>query len=627
LLAKREVLCLFSFFYNFFSFFSFFKSKIMNKNFTKTIVNIFLLPFCMSVSMSTAFAQSVWSTGSAWLTSGNWAPAGAPAVGAIAQFGATNTSSAGINMNGAKNNGANNQAVGAIQILSTRAGTTSVGNSSTAAAGTLTLNGATVGADMNVIIANESAQNFNINKNFGTGTAALEVALGNATNNLVNIASTGNVTINIPVKGANPLTLAGAGTGKLVLTGLNTYTGLTTIAATSAATLQLSTANCLPATNNVSVLGGKLKISANQTINDLTINGGSVIVDDGFTLTINGTLTLTDGKITLGTGNVIAAAVSGGDAGSFVITGGTGTLTIKNVSSATTFHVGASGTLYHPATLTPTTATDIAVRVSGSFTSPVLDPAKVTAVEWNITPTTPSSTVFALKHDLGVTAPAAGTAVIGHFTGGAWNEVDVTGAAYNAASRTYSGTCSTFSPFGGGVAGGFSAPAPIELTKFEVKKNQKSALLVWETASEKDNAFFNIQHSANGSDFNNIGEVKGQGTRTVATSYNFEHSTPSAGINYYRLKQVDYDGKSTFSAVRSAIFVKGGLVVKSTLVQDVVNITTTDETTTLNIFNVAGQQVINIEARGEQSINVGHLPAGLYFIRTVTGDVARFIKE
>ena len=88
---------------------------------------------------------------------------------------------------------------------------------------------------------------------------------------------------------------------------------------------------------------------------------------------------------------------------------------------------------------------------------------------------------------------------------------------------------------------------PVELMSFDVKKGQKAALLTWTTASEKDNAYFNIEHSTSGIDFQTIGQVKGNGTTTTATTYNFEHQTPSVFINYYRLKQVDTDGKTTLS--------------------------------------------------------------------------------
>jgi len=92
-----------------------------------------------------------------------------------------------------------------------------------------------------------------------------------------------------------------SGTGNSVIkysTNAKTYTGLTTV--NGNATLQLSLANVLPSTNNITVAStGLLNISANQTINDLNLSaGGNLTVDAGCTLTINGTYSSGVGTIT-----------------------------------------------------------------------------------------------------------------------------------------------------------------------------------------------------------------------------------------------------------------------------------------------------------------------------------------
>jgi autotransporter-associated beta strand protein len=114
----------------------------------------------------------------------------------------------------------------------------------------------------------------------------------------------------------NKIALVKAGSGTLILDGStttsgNTYTGLTTV---SGGTLRLnrSGGNTIPATNNVTVDGGTLQVSTNQTLNNLTLTSGTVIIDAGVTLTINGTITRTSGVIQgTATSNLVITGASG----------------------------------------------------------------------------------------------------------------------------------------------------------------------------------------------------------------------------------------------------------------------------------------------------------------------------
>ena len=94
-----------------------------------------------------------------------------------------------------------------------------------------------------------------------------------------------------------------------------------------------------------------------------------------------------------------------------------------------------------------------------------------------------------------------------------------------------------------------SGSLPVQLTSFQAALNQKTVKLNWQTSSELNNAKFIIETSNEGELFSGIGEVQGAGTTLEKQSYQFTHHTPSAGINYYRLKQVDFDGTFEYSKI------------------------------------------------------------------------------
>ncbi len=95
---------------------------------------------------------------------------------------------------------------------------------------------------------------------------------------------------------------------------------------------------------------------------------------------------------------------------------------------------------------------------------------------------------------------------------------------------------------------------PIELAKFYSYTNEKNEVqLNWETVSEINNEYFEIEHSLDGIDFEMIGRVQGNGTTNLYHQYRFVHLNPSNGNNYYRLKQVDYDSSFEYFNIISKV--------------------------------------------------------------------------
>lgn len=99
-----------------------------------------------------------------------------------------------------------------------------------------------------------------------------------------------------------------------------------------------------------------------------------------------------------------------------------------------------------------------------------------------------------------------------------------------------------------------TAPLPVELISFAASPDQDGVILKWATASELNNHYFEVESSIDGKNWNGIMKVDGQGTKRTRTDYLQLDATPYLGISYYRLKQVDYDGKSTYSNTEQVDF-------------------------------------------------------------------------
>ncbi len=103
------------------------------------------------------------------------------------------------------------------------------------------------------------------------------------------------------------------------------------------------------------------------------------------------------------------------------------------------------------------------------------------------------------------------------------------------------------------ISGGFSRVSlPVELIQFKGKsKDCNSILLNWTTASEENNSHFVLEHSVDGRHFSPLAKIEGNGNSLDLIEYEFLHSDINRQINYYRLKQVDFDGAYSYSEVTS----------------------------------------------------------------------------
>ncbi len=94
------------------------------------------------------------------------------------------------------------------------------------------------------------------------------------------------------------------------------------------------------------------------------------------------------------------------------------------------------------------------------------------------------------------------------------------------------------------------SPLPIELLSFTAKPVENKVVRCdWVTASEIDNDYFTIERSKNGIEFETAGITDGAGNSNYQLSYAFTDTEPYRGLSYYRLKQTDFDGRSSYSEI------------------------------------------------------------------------------
>ena len=94
---------------------------------------------------------------------------------------------------------------------------------------------------------------------------------------------------------------------------------------------------------------------------------------------------------------------------------------------------------------------------------------------------------------------------------------------------------------------------PVELVNFRGTAVESGNLIQWETASERNNDFFNVERSGNAREWEAIAKIDGRGDSDQIVSYQFLDARPLPGRVFYRLKQVDFDGGFEYSYIISVV--------------------------------------------------------------------------
>ena len=190
------------------------------------------------------------------------------------------------------------------------------------------------------------------------------------------------------------------------------------------------------------------------------------------------------------------------------------------------------------------------------------------------------------------------------------------------------------------VTGTDIAPLPVTFTSFDAKNVGTSVDFTFSTASEINNDFFTIERSSNGKTFNPVATVAGKGNTIVVSNYTAKDDAPFSGVNYYKLKQTDKNGNSSYyPEVKAVQVITGENPGLSVYPNPVINnlsfkLPSVEQSLAVKIISVDGKTVFT--ASGSQDeINEklqkasNQFKTGVYVITAKGSQLysAKFIKE
>lgn len=166
-------------------------------------------------------------------------------------------------------------------------------------------------------------------------------------------------------------------------------------------------------------------------------------------------------------------------------------------------------------------------------------------------------------------------------------------------------------------------PLPVELIHFTADVTESNWVeLAWQTATEINSDYFTVERSLNLTDWEELSRLKAADNSNLVLNYDYTDTEPHSGFSYYRLKQTDFDGKFSYSSVKT---IQIGLEkishpeIYPNPTSNVIHITRADSN--LRVYNSYGQELtalINIDYSENSitTVDLVNLNSGMYFINT-----------
>ncbi len=274
------------------------------------------------------------------------------------------------------------------------------------------------------------------------------------------------------------------------------------------------------------------------------------------------------------------------------------------------------------------------IYIGGQFTgTPGDNVAKWNGSSWSAMGTGTNGIVTAMAAGGGSAYAGGGFTTAGGVTvkrvakwdGSAWSDVTTgTGMASEVdALAVYNSDLYAGGQFGSadGVANtayiaSIAVTLPLELTSFTGKYESGKVYLNWTAASEQNLDYFIVERSTDGKDYTSIGLSYGSGYSSASSEYSFVDNAPLRALAYYRLREVDFDGKNTCLKAISVSAEQGKIPVTVTLRNRNI-LLQPSAAGHFCLYNTVGEKVLDIilSPGREVTADAASLPAGLYFYR------------
>jgi Secretion system C-terminal sorting domain len=372
-----------------------------------------------------------------------------------------------------------------------------------------------------------------------------------------------------------------------------------------------------------------------QTGSDFVL-GGNLSVND-FSFDNNSKLLLGDHDL------IVNGKIFNYGPTSYFVTNGSGKLQINNIGNVeTVFPVGPSISSYNPAGITNAgTADNFRVNIQsqvlsgGTTGSPYV--SGIVNRTWNVDESTAGASDVALTLQWNAEDELTGftrsASYLSHYISGAWDngiQMSASGSNPFSITRTH---INSFSPF---AVMGASALVPVSLLDFKGNYKERAISLDWITETELNTGYFTVEKSIDAVYFKPLTNIPASGNSQGRNNYHYVDHTFLNSINYYRLKIVDFDGRSVYSKIITVTtpadhkFVVFPNPVKDKLYIPL-QIRATE--TVLRVVDTKGRTVRTFKLKAGTagtSINIADLPAGIYLLLLDAGklkETLQFIKQ